>query len=159
MLEKRHAHALGGLFDECGDYFATLAGSRPGPREVESAFTSLPEGKTYEDKFAFVLLNREDQLFGHLELIRDYPAQGDWWIGVLLLSPTARGRGLGAEIHDECVRWVKRHGANGLQLSILEENDRAISFWTRLGYNEVDRKGPERFGNKDHRLIVMRKAI
>lgn len=93
-LREEPADSLTRLFEQSEDYFELVQGRPPGPAEVQSAFTSLPEGKAYEDKFAFVLLDENNDLFGQLELIRDYPDVGEWWIGILLLAPARRRGGL-----------------------------------------------------------------
>lgn len=42
--------ALVALFKDCADFFELTTGLPPGPAEVQSLFTALPEGKTYRDK-------------------------------------------------------------------------------------------------------------
>jgi hypothetical protein len=85
----------------------------PGPAEVQSAFSSLPEGKSYDDKFAFVVTDRNGNLLGHLELIRDCPTTGEWWLGLTLLAPNVRSQGLGTEVHDAATEWVRNKAAAG----------------------------------------------
>lgn len=158
-LDEEHADPLGQLYERCADYFKLVIGAPPGPAEVQSAFTSLPEGKAYEDKHALALLDDGGTLFGHLELIRDYPVAEEWWIGLLLLAPSGRSRGLGSEIERACVEWLRRRDGRAVQLAVVEENKPALRFWRRLGYEEIERKGPRRIGTKEHRLVVLRKEL
>ncbi len=158
-LREEHADSLTRLYEDCVDYFELVQGAPPGPAEVQSAFTSLPEGKTYEDKFAFVLLDQDQNVFGHLELIRDYPTSREWWVGILLLSPDKRGRGIGAEVDRSAGEWVRAYRGGGLQLSVVEANQAAVGFWRHVGYEEIERKGPRRMDRKDHSLVVLRRPL
>jgi aminoglycoside 6'-N-acetyltransferase len=72
----------------------------------------------------------------------------DIWIG----SPADRGRGHGAEImrqaHDRC---FADPNVRAIVIDPLASNTRAIAFYRRLGYRDVERR---RFGDDD--TLVMR---
>jgi len=46
--------------------------------------------------------------------VRDYQIISEWTIGLLLLEPKERGRGLGTVIHEALVKWAKSLGAKNL---------------------------------------------
>lgn len=61
-------------------------------------------------------------------------------IGLLLLSPTARGQQIGAQVHAQIVTQIKSEGGTEIRLGILKNNPRAQEFWRRLGYTFQEEK-------------------
>jgi RimJ/RimL family protein N-acetyltransferase len=157
-LHERHADALKDHFERCSDYFETVYGHPPGPAERQSTFIALPEGKTYDDKFTFVFLF-EDRLVGDLDLIRDYPEPGEWWLGILLLDPSIRSLGLGADIFARFSSWTAENGARAIRLAVATRNAQALRFWNRLGFAEIDRRHRVKLGVWEDDLIVMRRLL
>ena len=51
QLDSSDGADLQALCQRCHDYFELVTGHPVGPAEAQSLFSSLPEGKTYEDKF------------------------------------------------------------------------------------------------------------
>ncbi len=77
-LREEHADSLTRLFEKSQDYFELVQGAPPGPAEVQSAFSSLPEIKTYEDKIAFVILDDEDEVIGHHQVAEGFSFGQRW---------------------------------------------------------------------------------
>src|SRR6266704_116523 len=75
-----------------------ILGLPPGPSMAQDLARALPPGKEYDDKFLLGIFAGPQELVGVLDVIRDYPAQGEWWLGVLMLDPARRGQGLGESV-------------------------------------------------------------
>lgn len=97
-LEAEDGPLLQEMFERCGDYFEAVTGLPVGPAEAQSTFMVLPEGKGYEDKFLIGIFDYEE-LVGVVDAIRNYPEPAIWWIGLMLLVPERRGRGLGTIVY------------------------------------------------------------
>ncbi|MFF8407616.1 GNAT family N-acetyltransferase [Streptomyces sp. NPDC015684] len=82
------------LFEECEDWFVAATGLPSGPGDVQSLFYALPEGADPEDKVLLVL-ERDGVVAGVVDAVRDHPEPGAVAVGLFLLAPWARGRGLG----------------------------------------------------------------
>jgi hypothetical protein len=95
-LRREDAGLLQGLCERCSAYFELHDGAPPGPTIGEEEVVALPEGKTLGDKFLFGIRSATGELVGVLDLIRDFPAPGEWWLGLLMLDPRERSAGLGA---------------------------------------------------------------
>lgn len=65
-----------------------------GPADAQSAYTILPEGKTYENKFAFGIY-RGSEMVGCADLIRGYPGAATAYVGLLLVWEEHQGQGIG----------------------------------------------------------------
>jgi diamine N-acetyltransferase len=51
-----------------------------------------------------------------------------------------QNKGIGTELFSACVRWAKERGASSLELNVWEFNEKAISFYERLGMKTLSRK-------------------
>ena len=92
-------------------------------------------------------------------MFRNYPEEGDWWIGLLMLDPDERGRGLGSEIVCSASAWADKNRPRSIMLAVLESDAAARRFWERQGSAEVRRRAYQfQAAKKNHTVIVMRRA-
>ncbi|MFB0921548.1 MAG: GNAT family N-acetyltransferase [Oscillospiraceae bacterium] len=125
------------LCARCGDYYQLHCGVLPAEREVDEIFLDLPDGKGYEDKFVLGVSSAQNKLVGVIDIIRDYPIQGEWMLGLMLLDPAKRGNGLGKAVHSALVEWAKRLGATSFRIGVIEENKNGQAFWAAMGYRKL----------------------
>ncbi|NEB90447.1 GNAT family N-acetyltransferase [Streptomyces bauhiniae] len=89
--------ALLNLFEECEDWFTAATGLPSAPGDVQSLYYALPEGADPGDK-VLLLVERGGEVAGLVDAVRDWPRSGEVAVGLFLLAPWARGRGLGRAI-------------------------------------------------------------
>ncbi len=142
QLDSSDGADLQALCQRCHDYFELVTGHPVGPAEAQSLFSSLPEGKTYEDKFLLGVF-RGSAVVGVIDLIRGWRRNTSWTLGLLLLDPAVRSHGVGRAIVDELDRWVSSEGGLVMRLGVVERNARAVDFWRRMGFLEMERKQAE----------------
>lgn len=142
------------LCNKCLDYFLLASGMPPTKEEVESIFTDLPPGKSNEDKFVLGIYGFENELTGIIDIVKNYPVDGEWILGLLLIEPSRRGCGLGRTVHEALVGWAKDLGAKFLRIGYVENNNMAAKFWASLGYSKIDEVNTELHG-KSHIVNVM----
>jgi ribosomal protein S18 acetylase RimI-like enzyme len=99
----------------------------------------------------------QQELAGVLDAVRDYPAPGDWWLGLLLLAPAQRNQGLGQRVYQAFEHWAGENGARCIYLGVLAENTDAYRFWQKAGFELVERRPAQHFGQVEHVVITMRK--
>jgi ribosomal protein S18 acetylase RimI-like enzyme len=153
-LDTSDVPRLQTLFAACADYFHMVSGEAMGPEETEKELNELPPGKTLDDKFFLGLQLPDGTLGGILDVVRDYPESGIWYLGLLLLHPTERGHGRGASLHAQLRKHIQQQGGKAIRLGVLDQNDKALRFWERLGYIEIARK-PYPVGKLQHTVRVM----
>jgi GNAT superfamily N-acetyltransferase len=143
------------LLERCADYLDLVAGLPPSPALAHDLFTAVPPEKGYEDKILLGIWAEPAKLIGLLDAVRDYPAQGTWFLGLLMLEPAQRKQGEGTQIYRAFEQWAKTLGAKEIRLSVAQQNEAALRFWQRLSFLELERKPPEMFGAKESVFIHM----
>jgi ribosomal protein S18 acetylase RimI-like enzyme len=147
------------LLERCADYIELVSDLPPSPTMAHDLYRTLPEGKSYEDKFLIGLFTPDNELIGVLDAIRDHPQSDEWYIGLLLLEPEQRGHSLGEQTYHAFERWAAQRDAQAVRLTVAEQNERAYRFWQRLGFVEIERQPLQMFGAKESVFIMMRREI
>lgn len=156
-IAPEEGDALQAVIEKCTDYFELVTGLPPGPAEANSTFMVVPEGKGYEDKLLLGIY-KDGQLVGYLDVIRDYPQHGTWSLGLMMLIPECRNRGLGRQVYQSFERWAASQGAVQMRLGVVAQNTGAYRFWQRLGFDTVERKRMT-FGRQENDVSVMVKHV
>ena len=148
------------LYESCSDYHLAHEGTPTRGTAGREELESLPPGRSMEDKFPFGIYAPEGELLAYLELFRNYPTEPEWWLGLLMLDPKMRGRGLGTQIFRVASRWAAKNGAGAIQLAVLEGDPAAQRFWARHGFEFVRRRAYEsQSQKKNHTVIVLRRPL
>ena len=145
------------LCEECIDYYNIVSGEAPKKDTWKEVLEDLPPGKTYEEKYALGAF-KDGHLVAVIDLIRDYPEKGEWIIGLLLIHPSERNKGLGERINNLIAEVVKDKGGIKLRIGVVEDNSKALSFWKGIGYEEIKRANLT-IGHKNNIVIVMNHSI
>ncbi len=159
LLQAENCADLQALLERNPDYFQLVSGLPPNPSAAYSLLTSLPEGKTLDEKLVIGISTGNQTLIGVLDIVCNYPAQNEWWIGLLLLDPAYRRKGLGGQIHRAFEKWAIQYGVKRIWLGVIDQNQDAYRFWQKAGFEPVERRPPSRFGNVEHVVITMRRTL
>jgi uncharacterized cupin superfamily protein/RimJ/RimL family protein N-acetyltransferase len=127
------------------DYMSRTSGNPTPTRAIADQALARPlQAALYPDSVKECLLvELEGQTIGVVDLLHGYPAEKTSYLGLLLLSPDYRGKGLARRTMDLVMDYCRRaHGATTLRLSVLRagseaEVTRLIAFWTHLGFVRV----------------------
>ncbi|MFF8380808.1 GNAT family N-acetyltransferase [Streptomyces sp. NPDC015661] len=165
-LPRTEAHALpGALLTELtalyasNEEFQQLSGDFPDPSDIRPEQVAAALADELAQPTAEVLLARSG---GRLVAVaitlgrHPDPADPDPWLGLLMVHGDERraghGRRLAAYVEDR----FRADGRTGLRLAVLENNPKALAFWTALGYEETARRPDLAHGRA---CIVMRKSL
>jgi GNAT superfamily N-acetyltransferase len=157
-LDDRRTGELQAFFEGCRDYFELVTGQPPGPDEAAELLRSVPRGKGHEDKFVLGLFDAPGHLVGVLDVIRDFPRPGEWYLGLLLFEPTLRGKKLGDRVYHRLEDWVRAEGGTALHLIVEEVNPAALRFWQRMGF-AVEGMGIRMLKGKESAFLRMKRAL
>lgn len=125
---------LQNFLERCSDYYVLHEG-RPTPKDAaRHELSAVPDGRSAADVRVIGLTAAGGDLVAIAQLLRDYPAKDDWWIGMLLVAPSERCRGVGTLLFEHVMRIVRAEGARSVQLVVSSRNPRAKKFWEGLGF-------------------------
>lgn len=142
-LSSGDAPALQALFARCDAFFRLVHGAPPRPDEAERFLRGEPAQGAGAGRTVFGLLDDEGRLVGAVDVTPDRPEPGEWLLGTMVIEPSIRGVGLGADFHAKVLRHARDRGARAVQLSVAGENPGAVRFWARAGYEEIGRGAAE----------------
>ncbi|MBD2758671.1 GNAT family N-acetyltransferase [Yimella sp. cx-573] len=70
-----------------------------------------------------------------------------------MVSPHARGKGVGRALGEYVVQWHRDQGFHGIQFNaVVETNESAVKLWKSLGFNVIGTV-PESFRHPAHGLV------
>lgn len=125
------------LFESDPDYFRLVRGAPPGPAEAKDLLNELPEGKDYRDKFVYILFDRDGALAVVIDLLRGYPNDETWYLGLIFVAPVRRDRGLGTRVLDAICAHIKQQGGHAVRLGVDRGNVRARALYERSGFRLI----------------------
>lgn len=143
------------FFEKASDYAILERGFSNPQLETESFINDLPPAKKLTDKFNYGIFDKNNNLVGVIDLIKDFPTKGEFMLGLLEFVPAVRHQGLGKAVHKILIEKVRDLGAKSLRIGVLEVNNSAIKFWKSLGYIKF-KEIEQDFGNKKQKIAVMR---
>jgi GNAT superfamily N-acetyltransferase len=124
------------LLERCADFLALVDGAPLRPDEAARLLRDLPP--RYDERWMMGLARGEGgPLAGLIDVVGGYPARDAWWVGLLLLTPDERCRGVGAGAYRAFEGWARTRGAREVGLVVQQQNPRARRFWDRLGFKET----------------------
>lgn len=158
-LVLEDAEVLQRLYEQCTEFALLTDGLTPSPTAAREEFAALPVGKTIQDKYIFGLFNLHYLLLGMIESIRHYPNNQTWWIGLMMLAPEQRGKGLGVDFYRAFEGWVLAQGVLQISLAVVEANESGLQFWRKMGFEVIRKTPPRQFGIKTHKLYVLSRTV
>jgi len=150
LSPERDAARAQAVLDAAADYAEFECGAPAPPDAGAAFFTDAPPRKPDAEMLKLGIEAAGLGLAGLLDVVLDYPAPPVWFIGLLLLRPEARGRGLGRAAAEGLAEHAAARGARALRLVALERNARGRAFWEARGFRPLRRLPPERFGTRTH---------
>ncbi|MGW6096689.1 GNAT family N-acetyltransferase [Streptomyces sp. NPDC055157] len=139
--------------------FQQLSGDFPDPHDIrsEQVAASLAEELANPDT-EVVLARSQGQLVGVAITLAHHPdpADPDPWIGLLMVDARQHRSGYGRQLAGLVEERFRSAGRDGVRLAVLENNPRALAFWTALGYEVIDHRPDRQLGRP---CAVLRKPL
>lgn len=117
---------LAACLEACAAFFAQV-GQEPSVREL---LDEKPPGPCEKE----VLGVFDPELVGVVDLLHGYPTPDTCFIGLLVLRPELRGRGLGRRVEQAL---VQRSSGAKVRLAVNHDNPKGRAFWESCGYRVI----------------------
>lgn len=158
QLSEADAPEVASLYWRCADYFMLQDRAAPTLSDARELFTDVPPGKDPCDQIVLGWRHGEG-LAAIAAILRDYPRDGIWYLGFMIVDSRLRGQGLGRSAYAAIETLAAARGATEIRLAVLEANEAGERFWRSLGFGEVRRVGPDRFKLRSHRRVELSRRI
>lgn len=125
------------VFEESNDYFEAVTGGPSGPGDVQSLFYSLPEGADLDDK-RLLTMRADDQIIGVVDATLRYPTSRACTVGLFLITPAYRRRGVGAAVSGILLDLLRELQFDEVTASATEGWAPSSGFLQHLGFQIGD---------------------
>lgn len=153
VLTEHDAGDVVDLYARCIDYFMLQDGEPATLADAIELFRDVPDGKAVDQ--TVMGWRGQNGLIAVVAILRDYPSDGVWYLGFMIVDAAARGHGIGRSIYGTIEQWAADRGAQEIRLAVLEVNEAAERFWRSLGYRELRRVGPDTFKARSHHRVEL----
>jgi GNAT superfamily N-acetyltransferase len=145
---------------ECAPaYWLRISGKTAGPDASTATFHALPDGKTYADKFVLGIF-WQDRMIGCADIIQGFPNESTVMLGLLLLSESHQGRGLGRVAYSELETLIRSwSGIQTVRIGVIGTNDIVLPFWKSLGFVETGVRRPYQENGIVSENIILEKRL
>ena len=88
------------------------------------------------------------------ELLQGHPSAREWYIGLLLVDPEHRRRGLGARLCAATIDWIGGHDGVIVRLVVQQQNPEAREFWERQSFH-MEREMVKQSGRLENLVWIL----
>ena len=136
LLGEADGDELDALLIRCTDFMRMSEGQAPVQGDGHLLLEERPQDAPDVEKQVLGVFDGPC-LIGVIDVLRDYPAEGVWYLGLMLIEPARRREGLGTAAFAALKDWILAQGARALRLAVIDENAGSYRFWTRLGFRDL----------------------
>ena len=135
-LNEDDSGEIDSLLVRCADFIRLSEGQGPSPGDGRLLLEERPQEAPEVEKLVLGLYDGPC-LIGVTDLLKDYPAEGVWYLGLMLIEPPRRRAGIGTALLAALGDWVARQGGRMLRLGVVEQNAAGHRFWERQGFEDI----------------------
>lgn len=117
------------------DYVALETGKGPDAAYAREVLTETPPGIPPDQIWSWGHADANATLDGVATCLKGFYGDDEWYLGLLLVDPAARGTGLGAKLARHVIAQARDDNALCLRVAVLDTNPRARTFWERLRFS------------------------
>jgi hypothetical protein len=139
------------------DFFEFQSGQGGHLQAANEILIDLPPGKQLVDKSVWGIFENEP-LLAVIESIADYPEKGFWFLGLFIIDEDIKKTGFSYRSYRYFEETLVPVGVSKIRLGVLEGNDTALNFWSKIGFTEIDRK-QKTFNSETHWVLLMEREL
>ena len=130
--------------------------SQPRPNSADRVQDWLTEKSGRDDSVFFVIAEREsDRVLGYAQVVNMNTMHGTGELGICI-GPDFQGSGHGSSAMALLEDYLKRvFSLRKLLLHVFAENEGAVKFYVKLGFDEVGRMQDHFLNNGEYRDVVI----
>jgi len=149
VITKQNFEQIFTVYGTNQDFFMLVQGKKATITSSVGDIDAIPPNCTSQQK-VYISIWKDSKVVGILDLIKSYPEQTCFWIGLLLVHGGLHGKGIGSKIVHAVLKAAKTAGYKTAQLGVVENNEKGLYFWKKHGFGVLRHSG---------NIIVMEKFI
>lgn len=122
------------IFENSPTYFMRVEGCMPTLATVEESIVGTPTKIPPDYRKEFLVIRRDGDPIGTVEIHVNYPESSIAYIGLLLIRENLHGQGLGRQCYFAVEKYLcDTYSCKKIRLGVSDEND-VSGFWSKLGF-------------------------
>jgi GNAT superfamily N-acetyltransferase len=133
-MDRRAWPQLRRLLERCREDLALMQATTPtnGARRLVATPSPFPPGR---GRCCLAgVIDSSGELSALADVTRSEPSRGEWWLGLILVRPDVRGRGIGASTVEALETWARAEGGRAIFSAVQRRNVPALHFARRTGF-------------------------
>lgn len=118
---------------QCSEFFTLVAGDAPAENTARLLLQSRPPTVPPAGKH-LIGFAQGGEIIALVDLLEGFPEEAEWYVGLLLLAPLQRSRGLGTAVWNAMEGWIRDAGGRRIRLIVQKQNPAAARFWSGVGF-------------------------
>ena len=159
VLRKDDLPLLQVLLEECSDYLTFQDEEPVKPSASYDLFDAKPDGVKENDKVLLGIFTEQKQLIGVFDIIKGYSGPRTLSLGLMLIAPSSRGKGMGNKAYKLLEKWVITQQFDKVRLGVLFGNEKGLRFWKSMGYIRTGEVITQMRPNLSKKVMVLEKAM
>lgn len=145
------------ILEAAPNYEKNISGGFVGEKAAEDLMQALPPGIDQNDKH--VLLIKDENYKGVIDLVFGYPNGHTVFLGLLLLREDVQGNSFGKKSYQLIEDYIAQfEQVDRIRLAVVESNP-VIGFWKKMGFTATGEIKPYENGSFKSRAILMEKKL
>ena len=126
------------LLERCSDYYELHEGWST-PADAGEYELALDPRAPKTASLLVLALEAESngELDALVQIFTDAPEPGMWWIGLLVVAPELRSRGIGSDLVRQTLAAAAEAGIATVKLAVSLRNPRGQRFWENAGFRDA----------------------
>ncbi|MDQ1049649.1 GNAT family N-acetyltransferase [Streptomyces sp. V4I2] len=121
------------VLGDCDDYLVAATGSPALPADVQSLYYALPDGADFEQKHLLVVCDRAT-VVGVVDAVAGHPDSGTCAVGMFLLTPGTRRKGVGTRAAQRLLQEAAARGMRRVTATCPQGWAPGLAFLRSLGF-------------------------
>lgn len=155
LLSDTDADQLQKFLNAFDDFFLSCEGEKG---SAVSMLNACPPNKDIKKDKHVLGIYEQEKLIGMIDLLQNYPIDGTWMIGYLLIHPDYRGKHIGSRLMQSLCKILKEKGILRLRCIVQDENPKALAFWLNNGF-VIEKSIEQPLGAKINSSKVLEKKL
>lgn len=146
------------IFRTNPEYFLLTGGKEAEIEDFLVMIDEAPANFDLRNKY-FVGVWENGNCLGVLDLLKGYPNRNCIWIGLIMIHGLLQRRQIGHTIVSAIFEAAKIMGYDAVQLGVVDNNEKALRFWEKLGFEKIRESRVKHTDKPDWNVIIMEKWV